>query len=94
MWQGHSKCCLVERRNNNGVHAQLPIAASLMVKAHMDFVLCQSYNAGSILSLTGYTAMTTALKGADKQPDSVMLLCNLFNSQKIISTRNCLPACR
>lgn len=38
--------------------------------------------------------MTTALKGADKQPDSVMLIYNLLNAQNIMSRRDCLPACR
>ncbi len=76
------------------MHAQLPDAASPWLKAYMDLMLRQSYSAGSVLSLTGYTAMTTALARADKQPDSVMLLYNLFNSQKVIFRRNCLPACR
>jgi len=44
--------------------------------------------------LTGYIAMTTALTGADKQLDSVMLLCNLFKAHMIMSRRDCLPACR
>ncbi len=73
---------------------QLPDAASPWLKAYMDLMLCQSYSAGSILSLAGYTAMTSALTGADKQPDSVMLLYNLFHAQKIMSRRDCLPACR
>ncbi len=45
--------------------------------------------AGSIWSLTGYAVMIIALTGADKQPDSVMLLCNLFKAQKITSRRDC-----
>ncbi len=76
------------------MHTQMPDAASPWVKAYMDWMLCPSYSAGSILSLTGYIAMTTALTGADKQLDSVMLLCNLFKAHMIMSRRDCLPACR